>query len=47
VFPEKEAGETHGGEAGQRDASELRADLQPIVERLTRAARAGADEPAG
>jgi hypothetical protein len=47
VFPEKEAAESEGGEAGKHDASELPADLQRIVERLTRAARAGADEPAG
>lgn len=47
MFPEKEAGEREGGEAGKRDVSELPADLQRIVERLTRAAQAGADEPAG
>jgi hypothetical protein len=47
VFPEKDAAESEGGEAGTRDVSELPADLQRIVERLTRAARAGADEPAG
>jgi hypothetical protein len=46
VFPEKEASESEGGEAEKPD-SELPADLQRIVERLTRAARAGADEPAG
>jgi hypothetical protein len=47
VFPEKEAAERQGDEAERRDVCELPADLQRIVERLTRAARAGADEPAG
>jgi hypothetical protein len=46
VFPEKDAAHREGGEAGRRDVSELPADLQRIVERLTKAARAGGRDSA-
>jgi hypothetical protein len=42
VLPEKASGERKGGEPGQRDAFELPADLQRIVEQLTAAARGSA-----
>jgi hypothetical protein len=41
VFPENAYEPSERGEPGRRDVSELPADLQRIVERLTRAARAG------
>jgi hypothetical protein len=46
VFPENAYEPSERGEPGRRDVSELPADLQRIVERLTRAARAGRGDSA-